>query len=193
MRFSGDKNNVRTMNSNSHTNLLVDDTPATAATLRVSARMGVQSIGKSILIVDDDPDALRLLEYLMAMEGYAVSTADGSAAAIELLNSYTPDAMLMDIRLPGVNGLQLTRLMKLTAKTEKVPILAVSTRNTPLAIQEAYDAGCDGYITKPVDPMTFASTVGQYLESDSNYLDRLGARRSRSDGRTDEPDYDFLR
>jgi CheY-like chemotaxis protein len=145
-----------------NTDLLIDNSPATVAS--PFGEIGPKSTGKTILIVDDDSDTLRLLEFLMSSEGYVVQTADGAESAMALLYSFTPDALLLDIRLPGMNGLQLTRLMKLTGKTQKVPILAVSSRDTALAIQEAYDAGFDGYITKPVDTNTFASTVGQYLD-----------------------------
>ena len=116
--------------------------------------------------MDDDSDTLRLLEFLMASEGYVVQTAEGAEAAMALLYSFTPDAVLMDIRLPGMDGLQLTRLLKLTGKAKRVPILAVSASDTAVTIEEAYEAGCDGYITKPVDSHTFASTVRQYLDRD---------------------------
>jgi CheY-like chemotaxis protein len=147
---------------NSNTILIAEDDPAAAPI--PSVRMQVKSTGESILIVDDDSDTLRLLEFLMAREGYAVQTANGAEDAMALLYSFTPDAVLMDIRLPGMDGLQLTRLIKLTGTTKKIPILAVSASDTALTIQEAYDAGCDGYITKPVDANTFASTVRQYLD-----------------------------
>jgi CheY-like chemotaxis protein len=147
---------------NSNTILIAEDDPAAAPI--PSVRTQVKCTGESILIVDDDSDTLRLLEFLMAREGYAVQTANGAEDAMALLYSFTPDAVLMDIRLPGMDGLQLTRLIKLTGTTKKIPILAVSASDTALTIQEAYDAGCDGYITKPVDANTFASTVRQYLD-----------------------------
>jgi CheY-like chemotaxis protein len=147
---------------NSNTILIAEDDPAAAPI--PSVRTQVKCTGESILIVDDDSDTLRLLEFLMAREGYAVQTANGAEDAMTLLYSFTPDAVLMDIRLPGMDGLQLTRLIKLTGTTKKIPILAVSASDTALTIQEAYDAGCDGYITKPVDANTFASTVRQYLD-----------------------------
>jgi CheY-like chemotaxis protein len=149
---------------NSNTIVRVKDDPAAAAV--PSVRTQVKCTGESILIVDDDSDTARLLEFLMVREGYAVQTASGAEEAMSLLYSFTPDAVLMDIRLPGMDGLELTRLIKLTGTTKKIPILAVSASETALTIQEAYDAGCDGYITKPVDINTFASTVRQYLDRD---------------------------
>jgi CheY-like chemotaxis protein len=130
--------------------------------------------GKNILIVEDNQDILKLLKFLMTQEGYAVETADGAKAAMELLYTSTPDVVLMDIRLwtaptaangmIGMDGLELTRLIKLAPLSKKVKVVAVSAMDTAGAIQEAYEAGCDGYITKPVDVRTFASNVQQYLD-----------------------------
>lgn len=129
-------------------------------------RTGVKFTGKSLLIVDDDPDTLQLLEFLMDNEGYTVQTANGAESAMALLYSFTPDAVLMDIRLPGLDGLTLTRLIRSTGKAKRIPIFVVSGTFTKVSVQEAYDAGCDGYITKPVDVGTFASTVSKYLDRD---------------------------
>jgi len=118
--------------------------------------------GKSILIVDDDPESRWLLEHLMVSEGYEVRSADYAEGAMRLLFNFTPDVVLMDVRLPGMNGLQLTRLIRLTSP-EKVAIVAVSAGDARFAVQEAYEAGCDGYIAKPVNAQTFAATVGGYI------------------------------
>jgi len=128
------------------------DNPATA-----------KGSGKSILIVDDDPESRWLLEHLMVSQGYEVRSTDFAEGAMRLLFNFTPDVVLMDIRLPGMNGLQLTRIIRLTSPA-KVPIVAVSAGDAEFAVQEAYEAGCDGYIAKPVDAQTFAATVGGYIE-----------------------------
>jgi two-component system cell cycle response regulator DivK len=118
--------------------------------------------GKSILIVDDDADTRWLLQQLLAGEGYEVQTAEYAEAAMMLLYTFRPDVVLMDVRLPGMDGLELTRLIQLTS-SRKVPIVAVSGGDNEFSIQDAYEAGCDGYIAKPVNSRTFAATVGQYL------------------------------
>jgi CheY-like chemotaxis protein len=124
---------------------------------------GTKGAGKSILIVDDDPESRWLLEHLLTSEGYEVQTAEHAEGAMILLYTVRPDAVLMDIRLPGMDGLQLTRLIQMTS-ARKIPILAVSAGDKEFAVQEAYEAGCDGYIAKPVDLQTFATTVGGYLD-----------------------------
>ncbi len=126
---------------------------------------GTKGAGKSILIVDDDADTRWLLGQLLASEGYEIQTAEYAEAAMILLYTFTPDAVLMDVRLPGMDGLELTRLIQLTA-CKKVPILAVSAGDNEFSVQDAYEAGCNGYIAKPVDLRTFAATVGQYLDLD---------------------------
>ena len=98
------------------------------------------STGMKILIVDDNPDTLRLLEFLMSADGYSVRTAVGAEDALTHLYAFTPDAVLMDIRLPGMNGLELTRLIKLARGSKQFPIVAVSATDTAEMIQEAYEA-----------------------------------------------------
>lgn len=118
---------------------------------------------KNILIVDDNPTTLKLLRLLMAAEGYEVQTASGSKDALTALYSFTPDVVLMDIQMPGMNGLQLTRLINLARGAKKIPVLAVSSDNTDASIEAARAAGCDGYITKPVDTKTFSTTIRDLL------------------------------
>ena len=131
-------------------------------TLASDASSAMKSLSQNILIVDDDPDASWLLAHLLAKAGYRVQLAKSAEEAMMVLYSFTPNAVLMDVNLPGMDGLQLTRLIKLTA-AKNVPILAVSAGNGEFSIQNAYEAGCDGYIAKPVDSRNFVATVGQYL------------------------------
>jgi two-component system cell cycle response regulator DivK len=135
-----------------------NDTPAPDSDVLT----GTKGAGKTILIVDDDADTRWLLGHLLKSAGYEVQTADYAEKAMILLYTLRPDAVLMDIRLPGMDGLQLTRLIQLTS-SKKVPIVAVSAGENEFSVQAAYEAGCDGYIAKPVNMRTFAATVGQYL------------------------------
>jgi CheY-like chemotaxis protein len=139
---------------------VIDNKPADAPDSDLLSR--IQPLGKGILIVDDDPEASWLLGHLLAEGGYDVQTAKSAADAMKVLYSFTPHGVLMDVRLPGMNGLELTRLIK-RFTSKDLPVLAVSAGNGDFSIQEAYEAGCDGYFTKPVDNLTFAAAVGQYL------------------------------
>jgi two-component system cell cycle response regulator DivK len=158
--FRGDKDNM-TLNTNT---ALMEEAPSAHALPKVQTR--AKSVGKNILIVDDDPDTRCLLEHLLANDGYDVHTAESAESAMALLFSSTPDAVLMDVRLPGMDGMELTRLIKLAGKSKRMPILAVSASVSDVNVQYAYDSGCDGFIGKPVNPRTFAATVGKYLDLD---------------------------
>jgi CheY-like chemotaxis protein len=135
------------------------DDPVTASSVQAGRA------GQYILIVEDNLDVLRLLTSLMAEEGYEILPADTAERARTLLEFFTADAVLMDIGLPGgMDGLELTRLIKSTRVAKSIPVIAVSAADTAIAIQQAYEAGCDGYITKPVDIRTFAANIRQYLD-----------------------------
>jgi len=116
-----------------------------------------------ILAVDDNPASLKLIQWLLVEQGYIVRTAESAQNALELLQSFTPDGVLMDIRMPGINGLQLTRLLRLGQRTRPIPILAVSSYATPKKIREAFLAGCSGYVAKPIDTGTFPGVLQEVL------------------------------
>jgi two-component system, cell cycle response regulator DivK len=118
---------------------------------------------ESILIVDDNPDNLKLIEMLLECEGYAVRTAEDADRALGLLRTYRPDLILMDIQLPGMDGLELTRRLRAMPGFEKVGIVALTAYAMPGDEANARAAGCDGYITKPVATRTFAGVIRQYL------------------------------
>jgi two-component system cell cycle response regulator DivK len=118
---------------------------------------------ENILIVDDNRMNVKLIRLLLFNEGYQVRSAQSAGEALEALCSFLPDAVLMDIQLPGINGLQLTRLMRQDWRTREIPIVAVSANAMRQNIQEAYDAGCDGYITKPIDTRTFVRSLRDHL------------------------------
>lgn len=115
--------------------------------------------GETILVVDDNSDNLVLIELLLAEERFAVETADSAKMALEVLSSRVPDAMLTDIQMPDVDGLELIRQVRVNPQTGGMFILAVSANAMKENIEEAYAAGCDGYITKPLDTQTFAASV----------------------------------
>lgn len=120
--------------------------------------------GKSILIVDDNLANLKLARVLLAGEGYDAHTAENAEEALTALQSFTHDLILMDIQLPGVDGLELTRQLKAQPATKDILIVALTAYAMIGDDQKARDAGCDGYITKPIDTRTFADTIAHYLE-----------------------------
>jgi two-component system cell cycle response regulator DivK len=119
---------------------------------------------QTLLIVDDNPENLKLIYLLLIQEGYVVQTVNSGEAAVAILTADTPDALLTDIQMPGMDGLQLTRLIRSHPRIGGIPILAISANAMRESIQEAYAAGCDSYITKPIDTRTFGQSVRTYLE-----------------------------
>jgi CheY-like chemotaxis protein len=115
---------------------------------------------KSILVVDDNPDNLKLILVLL-------STASDALQALRILDQRQPDLILLDLQLPGMDGLELTRRLKAQPSTSAIPIVAVTAYAMKGDEQKARDAGCDGYLVKPVDKRLLRSLVKSYLEGSS--------------------------
>jgi len=116
-----------------------------------------------ILIVDDNPGNLKLLSFLLKTNGYEIRTAGDADEALAVLDEFVPRLILMDLQLPGVDGLELTRRLKANAERRNILIVAVTASAMKGDEQKALAAGCDGYITKPVDTRTLPTLVASYL------------------------------
>ena len=119
--------------------------------------------GEPILIVDDTPVNLKLTRILLVNEGYAVMTAASAEEALELLRSYRPRLILADIQLPGMDGLEMTRRVKQNEATRDIAVVALTAFAMKGDERKAMDAGCDGYITKPIDTRTLGERIRQLL------------------------------
>lgn len=118
----------------------------------------------SILVVDDNPLNLKLTRILLAAHGYEVRTAMDSKEALAVLDSFQPRLILMDIQLPGMNGLELTRRLKADPATRDIVVLALTAYAMKGDEHRAREAGCNGYIAKPIDTRSLAAVVREYLE-----------------------------
>ena len=118
---------------------------------------------ESILIVDDNVDNLALTRFLLEAQGFAVRVAENAAQALHVLQRYRPNLILMDIQLPEMDGLELTRRLRQNPALDRVPIVALSAYAMKVDLENAQAAGCQGYITKPIDTRTFVATVQNYL------------------------------
>jgi CheY-like chemotaxis protein len=116
-----------------------------------------------ILVVDDNPTNLKLVSELLAFEGYEVLRAMDAEEAQVVITSTLPDLILMDIALPGMDGLTLTRHLKVDERTRHISIVALTAFAMKGDKQKALDAGCDGYITKPIDTRAFPGEVAGIL------------------------------
>jgi DNA-binding response OmpR family regulator len=120
--------------------------------------------GEPILIVDDTPVNLKLTRILLVNEGYKALTAASAEEALELLRSYHPHLVLADIQLPGMDGLEMTRRIKQDEKTQDIMVVALTAFANPGDEQKAIAAGCDGYITKPIDTRSLGARIRGFLE-----------------------------
>ena len=120
-------------------------------------------MGEPILVVDDNPTNLKLLRVLLGGQGFEVRTAGDASEALQALSSFTPRLILMDLQLPGMSGLDLTRQLKSDPKTSGIIIVALTAFAMKGDEERALDAGCDGYIAKPIDTRTLPQRVRQYI------------------------------
>ena len=121
--------------------------------------------GEMILIIEDNPLNLELAQDLLELAGYRVLSAPLAETGIEIAMSEIPDLILMDIRLPGMNGLEAIRLLKQDNLTKRIPIVALTANAMPGEEERALQGGSVGYITKPINTRQFASQVADYLSA----------------------------
>ena len=117
----------------------------------------------SILIVDDNESNLKLMKAVLECGDYVVKTARDAEEAIHVLERFEPDLILMDIQLPGMDGLELTRLLKNNPARRYILVLALTAYAMKGDKEKAAAAGCDGYITKPIDTRSFPKVIETYL------------------------------
>lgn len=116
-----------------------------------------------ILIVDDNPTNLKLVSYLVKAQGYEVATALDAETALLAIREQPPRLILMDIQLPGIDGLELTRRLKADPATRGIVIVAVTAYAMKGDQDKATEAGCDAYITKPIDTRLLPQTIASLL------------------------------
>ncbi|MEN3942591.1 response regulator [Prosthecobacter sp. SYSU 5D2] len=117
-----------------------------------------------LLVVDDHPTNLKLVSDLLEFEDYEVLRAVDAETAQEMIRLTVPDLVLMDLALPGMDGLTLTRLLKADPATRHIIIVALTAYAMKGDEAKAREAGCDGYITKPIDTRSICAQVAGYLK-----------------------------
>lgn len=123
---------------------------------------------ETILVVEDNPLNLELVTDILEAKGYRVLKAMSGADAIALVQESLPDLILMDIQLPGLDGLTATGILKDNEKTRRVPIIALTAHAMRGDEEKAHEAGCDGYISKPINTREFPSQVREILDRSKN-------------------------
>lgn len=116
-----------------------------------------------VLVVDDNPTNLKLVTFVVQAAGYEVSTAADAEAALAEVRAHPPDVILMDLQLPGIDGLELTRRLKADPETRGIAVIAVTAYAMKGDREKALAAGCDDYITKPIDTRALPGVVARHV------------------------------
>lgn len=122
---------------------------------------------RKILVVEDNDMNMQLVEFLLEEGGYAIVKATSGEEALAITQNGggdpPPDLILMDIHLPGMDGLSVVRAMKADARTSRIPILALTAHAMRGDKDRFLEAGCDGYISKPIDVKTFLASIERFI------------------------------
>jgi CheY-like chemotaxis protein len=122
--------------------------------------------GAAMILIVEDNEANRLLaSAVLERDGFRVEMAGNSEEALDMLAARTPDLILMDVQLPGVDGLSFTRTLKQDEKMAAIPVVALTALAMLGDRERTLEAGCAGYISKPINTRTFADEVRKYLPS----------------------------
>ncbi len=118
---------------------------------------------ETILVVDDEEDILELLDYNLSRHGYAVSRAASGEAALEAVRADAPHLVILDLMLPGMDGLEVCRILKKDERTAGVPVLMLTARGEEADIVTGLELGADDYVTKPFSPRVLLARVKAVL------------------------------
>jgi CheY-like chemotaxis protein len=121
--------------------------------------------GEPILVVDDNPANAALLAFLLEKHGYQIRTAADANEALEILSQFAPRLIMMDLQLPGMDGLALTRKFKADPATRDILVIALTAYAMKGDDERARAAGCDGYVSKPIDTRALPAVVAEFLRS----------------------------
>ena len=117
----------------------------------------------SILIIEDNADNMELAVFLLESAGHTVLSAVDAEAGLAMAREQLPRIILMDIQLPGMDGLKATALLKLDERTRAIPVIALSALAMKGDEERILAAGCDGYIAKPMSIQKFLATIAGLL------------------------------
>ena len=126
--------------------------------------MDDQPDGPLILIVDDNPDSLVIYGTVMRHFGYQVIMAEDGQEAIQKARREAPALIVMDLSMPGLDGLRATEVLKEEAATKDIPILVLTANASQEDRKRVEQIGCEAFLSKPADPMAVAREVGRLLD-----------------------------
>ncbi|MGL1891387.1 MAG: response regulator [Spirochaetaceae bacterium] len=130
----------------------------------MSLSNNIKTHSKTILVVEDDKKNLRLIRDLLVFSGYKVLEARDGRQGVDITKSNKPHLVLMDIQMPVMDGIEATSLLKKDPDICDIPVIALTSYAMRGDKQRFLDAGCDGYITKPIDISNFLVEIEKYLK-----------------------------
>jgi CheY-like chemotaxis protein len=129
----------------------------------------IETIGKEvvmtkrILIVEDTKTIVMVEKMMLSGRGFDIDTATNGKEGLDKTKALKPDIVLADIMMPEMDGIEMCRQIKTDPETAKIPVIMVTTKGEPEKVEEAFLAGCDDYLTKPLDKLELITKVEKYL------------------------------
>ena len=120
-------------------------------------------MSKKVLIVDDEPNIVAALEYLLEKSGYEVSVADNGEEALARVQSFSPDLVLLDVMMPRVNGYEVCRRMRERPDWKHIKIVMLSAKGRDVEVSKGVSLGADLYVTKPFSNVELVAKIGELL------------------------------
>ena len=120
---------------------------------------------KKIIIVEDEPDTAEMFAEMMRLSGYHVLKSYGGTPAIALISREIPDAVVLDVMMPDLSGLEVLRFLRRDPRLENIPVIVVSAKSLPSDIKDGLDAGANKYLTKPVAFQDLNAAVREVIET----------------------------
>jgi len=117
-----------------------------------------------ILIIEDNEQNLYMFKFLLEKNGFQVVTSANGGGGIKAANEEKPDLIVLDIQLPDISGYEVAKKLKANTKTAHIPIIAITSYAYPDDRKKAQEAGCNGYIPKPIDPNAFIDEIRRFIK-----------------------------
>jgi DNA-binding response OmpR family regulator len=116
-----------------------------------------------VLIVEDDPEARKVLSLILKLDGYEISTAPGGAEAVQVMTTMIPDLLLLDVMMPGMDGYQVCGWVRANPATTAVPVVMLSGKADPESVARGLEVGADEYLSKPISPSKLSAQLRSVL------------------------------
>jgi CheY-like chemotaxis protein len=128
---------------------------------------------KTVIVVEDEPDAAELFAEMMRVSGFRVLKTYSSTPAISLIAKEQPDVVILDIMMPDISGLEVLRFMRRDPHLKEIPVIVVSARSMPSDIKEGLEAGATIYLTKPVGYLDLKKAVDLVMQEEQSHGSNL--------------------